>query len=330
MSRVDILRGYREEKIVCYDKFIRIYPKHEHYIFCFYEGKMDHTYYENVIRIKIRERMPNVEPYPIDCGGKSKVIYMRNKMKKNVKYQKCRAMFFVDRDFDEAINLDDVFETPCYSLENLYVTENALIKILRGQFELDEDNYNYKKILELHNQLSQQFHEKIYNFNAWVFFQRMQGRKNKNRENKISLDQFDKRMNQNEIIKVFLDKIEVLGTSLRELKDLFPKQYETKEEDLELLKGDFRNQNPSKWYRGKQEFYFFCTFLGKVIEQLGKARKGKSDIFEKDTVMKVIELNPESQGRIEQNIQLLSSYADVPKELYNYIDKMCNRFQEVV
>ena len=328
MTRVDKLRKSKEKSIFVYDKFVREHGRDHDGIFCFFEGKMDHTYYGPIIRVKASEKNISAELYPIDCGGKSNVIELRDKIKVVPRFRGCKKMFFIDRDFDEQANLDDVFETTCYAIENFYVSEKVLQRIMRGRFELEGDTPNYNKILELYGKLNKEFHEKIFEFNAWLFFQRKQAREIKDEDKKVCLEQFDEKMKDN--IKVSLDGITVRGISLEELKESFTSQYDMSEEVFELLKGDFRYKEPRKWYRGKQEFYFMCIFLQKVIEQLGKARKGESDIFEKDSNMKKIELNIETKGKIEQNIQVLSSYADIPEELYAYVEKMCKQFQEVV
>lgn len=323
MNNPEVLRDARNESVVNYDKFLRLYPNNKDCIFCFYEGKLDHTYYNRIVDVKVLS-----ETYTFDCGGKSKVLDIRNKIKGNSKFSKCKAMFFIDRDFDEQNLLDDVFETPCYSVENLYVNKYTLGKIIVGSFEVEKDSTNYVKIMQLYEQLSSEFHEKIYVFNAWLYFQRMKEREDRQKK-KIGLeDEFDSKMDR--MIQVSLDNIIVKNCSLEKLKELFPQSYEANITDLEKLKENFRYEDPERWFRGKQEFYFFCTFLQKVIEELGKCRKGKSNIFVKEDNMKVIELNVESKTRFGENMRLLSVYASVPQELYDYIEKMNERFKEVV
>jgi len=56
-----------------------------------------------------------------------------------------RFLYFIDRDFDPELKpelADILFETPCYSVENFYVTVTAFKKIVKGELmfsEMDED-----------------------------------------------------------------------------------------------------------------------------------------------------------------------------------------------
>ena len=52
MTRVDKLRKSKEKSIFVYDKFVREHGRDHDGIFCFFEGKMDHTYYGPIIRLK--------------------------------------------------------------------------------------------------------------------------------------------------------------------------------------------------------------------------------------------------------------------------------------
>ena len=55
-------------------------------------------------------------------------------------YEKVCTMFFVDRDYDFSQKQidEDLFVTPCYSIENLYVQRECFVNILQSEFGLNE------------------------------------------------------------------------------------------------------------------------------------------------------------------------------------------------
>ena len=75
--------------------------------FCFFEGK-DNAYY--VPRIKSFTE----NYYPIQCGGRDKVLAVHRLITYHFEYDKYKKGFFIDRDFNEPLQSLEppVFETP--------------------------------------------------------------------------------------------------------------------------------------------------------------------------------------------------------------------------
>lgn len=106
-------------------RFTRIHKSKLRYLFCFFEGE-DAKYYG----VRIKENLPEVDWEGISCGGKLKVeeVYNVLKIHENPSYQVAKKAFFIDRDFDEPLSEElrkDIYETPCYSIENFYTTEDC-------------------------------------------------------------------------------------------------------------------------------------------------------------------------------------------------------------
>ena len=70
-------------------------------------------------------------------------------------------MFFIDRDFDDSLAMTnkDLFETPCHSVENLYVQEDCLKEILKSEFHITIANSDFNKRVN-------DFNLRIKEFNA--------------------------------------------------------------------------------------------------------------------------------------------------------------------
>lgn len=103
------------------------------YAFCFYEGE-DGKYYDSRIRQKFDDQF-----ITYSVGNKKEVLKLLRKITSTDLYNNVCTMFFVDRDYDESIAKDykDLFETPCYSIENLYVQQECLLKLLQSEFGIN-------------------------------------------------------------------------------------------------------------------------------------------------------------------------------------------------
>ena len=112
-----------------FTEFVYSVRNKKDYLFCFFEG-YDVAYYVPIIR-RFTE---NYETF--DCGGKKVVLAFHNFIKDKREYDKYKKAFFIDRDFDVPISIEQppIFETPCYSIENFYVSDSVFAKILKSEF----------------------------------------------------------------------------------------------------------------------------------------------------------------------------------------------------
>ena len=109
-----------------YMKFVNGRKYFKTYAFCFYEGE-DGKYYNSRIRQKFGDKFVT---YTV--GNKKEVLKLLNRITSTNLYDDVCTMFFVDRDYDVSLcgKSENLFETPCYSIENLYVQRECLMKIL--------------------------------------------------------------------------------------------------------------------------------------------------------------------------------------------------------
>lgn len=92
--------------------------------------------------------------------------------------------------------------------------------------------------------------------------------------------------------------------------------------DINIYIEKMEKIKPSRDFRGKQEFQFFCLFVEKVKEVLCKCRKLKDDygIIKYSVEMRNISLN--LAGGREEYMAGLTSFAETPDELNKYLERM--------
>ena len=117
MSYLDTLKQSKDKPQVAFQEFTLSTRKHAEHLFCFFEGK-DNPYY--VPRIK---RFTD-NYFPIKCGGRENVLEVYRLITNRVEYNHYKKAFFIDRDFNPTLPIQNppIFETPCYAIENLYVS----------------------------------------------------------------------------------------------------------------------------------------------------------------------------------------------------------------
>jgi Protein of unknown function (DUF4435) len=85
-------------------------------------------------------------------------------------YDKYKKAFFIDRDFNPSLPAHNppIFETPCYSIENLYVSFDVFKAILINEFHLSEvSDSAFETCLTLYMKMQNEYHDAIMLFNAW-------------------------------------------------------------------------------------------------------------------------------------------------------------------
>lgn len=292
----------RQNISVKYHEFMRICSKNKFPI-CF-EGE-DEKYYS--IRI---DSLTNLDWVGINCGGKNKVIALREKIKASESYQDKGVLFFIDSDFDtneEVRNYEDMYITPCYSVENLYISNNAFIKILRSEFgisEFDENPQCYHKVMDIFNNRKREFLEVISDFNLLIHHLRM----------KEDSGELGTRLNINNIE---IDKL--VSISLAEVKkvykledyhQLFPELPENLDINLDISRSHFEGKCSEIIFRGKQNLEFLRAFI--IILKQDRGKKNDREIFLERGKVK---LNLTKANTLSE----LSQYADTPNCLKHFL-----------
>lgn len=146
------MAGERNNVSVHFMKFMNIVSKNPRATICFFEGE-DRKYY--VTRLDLAG--DNFCWAGIDCNGKKNVLALYELIATHDTYKNALVAFFVDRDFDEPIPQEIrsvVYETPCYSIENLYCTDHCIQRVLSIEFKLENDPVRVNLLTDVHNHFS--------------------------------------------------------------------------------------------------------------------------------------------------------------------------------
>ncbi|PGN64603.1 hypothetical protein CN961_03540 [Bacillus thuringiensis] len=297
-SRVAMMKLKKTEKVVGRHRFMVKFPKNKDAPFCIVEGE-DEKYYE----LRVKMRCDNIEPICIPCGGKKKVIDTYKWITKKTEYSKGKIMYFIDRDFDELYNDSLIYETPYYSIENFYTTDEAISKIFRNTFKFDEFGDHYRIAMDLFKKRQKEFHDSTKLFNAWIMCQR-----------DISATQGKSRLNLADVsienyVSINLNSVTAKYT-IETIQDKFPEAHEVSAEELNNKLQELEGCVYQETFRGKFETQFLRKFL---------------ELLQTDVCSKEPKHFP-SKIKVSLNMYDLvaqfSNYATTPNCLIDYIDNI--------
>ena len=166
---VDEMRNKRSISEVLYKKFTEANAYFNTHAFCFYEGE-DGKYYDSRI-----EKYWGSSFITQVAGKKKEVLKVMKKIQSDPLYANVCTMFFIDRDYDESLanTNNDLFETPCYSIENLYAQESVLSRIMQSEFGLNLMDSDHRKCMTDFQLRMEEFNQIIIEFNAIVKYQHL-------------------------------------------------------------------------------------------------------------------------------------------------------------
>jgi hypothetical protein len=301
MSYIETLRQGRDKSQVAYQEFMLHVNANKDGLFCFFEGK-DGSYYAQRIN-----QFVTVDYHPIKCNGKQKVLKVYELISGHMEYRKYKKAFFIDRDFDNPIVNPDIYETPCYAIENFYTSAEVFKKILKNSLGLSEVSEDYHTCMNLYIQRQQEFHQTILEFNAW-YACLIYLRNSQQIETGIQLaDKLPKEIN----LSFSLESISANYT-IQQLQNTFSKASNISSEMLSQKIKDFSNCEQDKIFRGKYEMEFVVKIIDLIIQDSDKPKK-----FLKEKITFVFS----SKLSNEQAIALFSPYAETPSCLINYLQK---------
>lgn len=239
------MRKERLTQQAVYMEFVSSRKYYKTHVFCFYEGE-DGKYYNP----RVEQKFEKFFSYKV--GNKIEVLRLLERITFTDLYDDACVLFFVDRDYDDSISGcgEEIFETPCYSIENLYVQRECLSKILQSEFGLNEIDNDYKKCLRDFELREKEFNSQILEFNALAYLRRKReincsfGSIKTSHMIDVKVNEVSKSPRYNETINEIKDK---LGFSDREVD----------EAKKELL----RKENYSLNFRGKNQLDFFVEFI---------------------------------------------------------------------
>lgn len=303
MSRVEDLVGASRRYARAWKEFIEMYKKAPSKLYCFFEGPDDLKYYSMRVDSIVFDHRDSLR-CSIWCDGKENVIELYNLIKNEERYNKSWVAFFIDRDFDEyQFNSFDetVYVTPCYSIENLYVSEKCFSNIVKDELCISESDEDYQHTLLLYRKLLDEFNDAAEVLNAWVCACR---KMEKNADlPKLNLDSFP----LEKMFSIRLDGVRSFYT----LDDLNNRTQgcEITEELINKYILQFRSANRTYMFRGK----FLLFFLTKILRHLVEDANLKSN-------RKHFAIRRKTSLQISDNIlSELCQYAETPEALIVFL-----------
>jgi len=295
MSSANTLRESRDNAVVVFMQFTRLYKQDPSALYCFFEGE-DSKYYG----VRIKNIIKPEKAFYRDCSGKNGVLRIHKMLSARKDFANVRAAYFIDRDFDQSIRergLNEIYETPCYSIENFYTSVECFSEVLRSEFKLVESDENFERCVSLYIQLQEEFHNAVELLNTWIACQR-----DKSSPLKIS------KRSVLDFVKIDLNQITTKYV-IDDLYRMFPGTIVISQEELDARLTELRSSTRQKSFRGKFEIEFLRKFLGKLIHE---ANKDNSHYFTRKVtvVLSLSKINIISE---------LSQYADTPDCLYSYL-----------
>lgn len=227
----------------------------------FFEGKDDLIYYSSKIE-NFRKKSLNEEVAVYECKSKKILLEIHKKLEKERSFREKEHLFFIDKDFEKKINYsDDIYVTPCYSIENFYAEDSTLKKIFIHILEInssssDELRELVEKLLEETIIARDKFLISLLPINAWYSLQI-----NKSTEsNYPDLSKFNSITNFTH---------EEFPQTIKELKEITPNYIEITQEEFEKEKRWLEEDLIGRC-RGKYLEHFLEMKISEVFTEVNK------------------------------------------------------------
>jgi Protein of unknown function (DUF4435) len=308
MTYLEELRQSKNKPQVAFNEFMLSTRAFSAHLFCFFEGK-DNAYY--VPRVK----QFTAKYHPIKCGGREKVLAVQQLIANHTEYDRYKKAFFIDRDFNAPLQpaFSSIFETPCYSVENFYVSIVVFKEILTNEFHLSEvtDKVIFDNCLSIFSVRQAEFHQAICLFNAW-YACLIDAKNATGAQTGVNLE--------DKLPKNFIEftlKIVKSQYDLTTIQLLFPNATAIETDQLKTKLLLFQDCEQHKVFRGKYEL----QFLIELIRLLLKDAASPKIIFNTKTKLNFA-FGDASSINNEQTINIFSGYAETPESLIEYLKKV--------
>lgn len=296
-----IVKELRESRCIASAVFMeytqaRVYSPQNY--FCFFEGDDRHYYLTRIYSytgIEINE----VSSYV--CEGRENLFRLAELVLKDTSStKKYKVLFFCDFDYDEQKkDIEHLYQTPVYSIENFYTTPKAFEAFLAGHFGL-----------ALHNEISQKLNSHyLARLNEYrVFMESV--------ETKLALS-LERGVHLNNLKIKRLIMVDSIDSELRFCGKYLEDFYETEKLDeltFSQIECDNKKQklNHAVYgfrHRGKYEFEFFVMMLYKLNNYIHSNPEIKSAC------------RRSYLGSSPLNLLTLTTYAETPNCLKEFLEK---------
>ncbi|MEY4927975.1 MAG: hypothetical protein RI894_2411 [Bacteroidota bacterium] len=293
---------------IAYQTFAALIKASEEGVFLFCEGR-DGRYYGSKIDL-----ICNKEAHPIHSGNKKNVIETYKMIKNRREYTIYKTAFFVDKDFDLPLNNPDIYETPCYAVENLYCNQECFSNILKNEFGLTIVDDDYTMAMTHFETRLNEFNDAVLLLNAWYACTK-DARYESNQP--INLASLEKKLPEN-FVNITFDNISfsyTLADIERMTEEQKPNAFRINPQNLAIKVADFTDlTNKSCVFRGKYLMQFLAFYLATIAE------KGNQKMPTFFTKKRKNHLTTDKDNT-EKLLSSLAQYAITPPCLRQYLQR---------
>lgn len=288
------MRKERDTSQAVYIKFLSDRKNNKTHIFCFYKEE-DSKYYNPRIE-QIFDKY-----FYYEVKNKGEVLRLLDRLTSTDLYSDTCMLFFVDREYEYGLNnKEELFETPCYSIENLYVQKECLGKVLQLKFGLSETDKDYEKCLYDFELRENEYNSQMLEFNALAYLRRAS---------------FWDSIDTSYMINVKINKVTQLPRYNSMINGIKAK-YEFNDKEIEHAKKELIDRgNFTQNFRGKNQLYFFLEFI--------------NDLRRLNNIGGYFSSRRENVHIIENCLSELSQCAITPPSLEIFLQKRKDKFYEL-
>lgn len=297
MDYREILIDSQKSGISAFVKFVLQYHSFENVIANFVEGK-DQAYYE--FRVSDNKKSDSdVLFYP--CNGRHEVELVKKLIDNNLHLdKKAKILYFCDNDYGINNQVQNIFYTDYYSIENYYTSRDFVINIITKVFNINKYDSDYNTCLTLYDEKYKEFNEQMIKVNAYCYTIREKEKKIGGRT-EIKRTKFDDFVD----CRSSLDKFQMKNLDFEKLEGMFPNNLEITEEEY----NNNINKIDNTKLRGKWELEFIVWFLDKLRIAINKGDYG-------------LQNNAKIRVSFQNEIMIsMVRHADTTNNLIDYIKK---------
>ncbi len=180
MDRIEVMQQAGSGMSVKFTEVTRAYSKDKSQLICIFEGE-DEKYF----CARINQALNDRKWHPINTGGKAVVLELFDTISNHPDYKTIDYKCFVDHDFEDWYQNPEprkIYITPCYSIENLYVSESVFKRVMSAEFNVNEhagDGSDYAQCIAFFRQRLEEYLNHVQTFNHWIKAQRIMVRDHK-------------------------------------------------------------------------------------------------------------------------------------------------------
>lgn len=307
-----------KEPSVVWEKYTRDVKNNPNRYFVFYEGK-DRQYYD----CRIQQFAENFNTYEV--GGKSKVLELVNKFTHEEGYKLKNKLFFIDKDYGHHQVNSDIYMTPKYAVENFYVSSEAIKRILKVHFGINDDDPEFGRVLGCFNARYREFIDYLTEMNLWAICCNLN-------DVKIDFDLLGLKSTAAKFLRINYSELELLveDISFSYFESMYEKGLRKKIKNSSGLSSRNYNLDLSDYMNKKEQIRItFESPLEEYRRHIDEYSRGKQLLwFLKEFLLSVTR----KEGGILKNqfliddkniMTVFTNCADTPEGLNEYLRRKC-------